>query len=88
VAALRDAIVRVAQGESVVDAEVIRTLLSRPRLDNPLDRLTEREREVLALMAEGCFNQGIGDRLFLSAKTVEGHVGAIMTKLDITESRD
>jgi DNA-binding NarL/FixJ family response regulator len=85
---LCDAIVRVARGESVVDPEVIRTLVGRPRLDNPLDRLTEREREILALMAEGWSNQGIGDRLFLSAKTVEGHVGSIMAKLQITDSRD
>lgn len=85
---LCDAIVRVARGESVVDPEVIRTLVGRPRLDNPLDRLTEREREILALMAEGWSNQGIGDRLFLSAKTVEGHVGSIMAKLPITDSRD
>jgi DNA-binding NarL/FixJ family response regulator len=88
VRALSDAIVRVARGESVVDPEVIRTLVGRARLDNPLDRLTDREREVLALMAEGWSNQGIGDRLYLSAKTVEGHVGSIMTKLQIAESRD
>jgi DNA-binding NarL/FixJ family response regulator len=88
VRALCDAIVRVARGESVVDPEVIRTLVGRPRLDNPLDRLTEREREILALMAEGWSNQGIGDRLFLSAKTVEGHVGSIMAKLQIADSRD
>ena len=87
VTALCDAIIRVARGEAVVDPEVIRTLVGRPRLDNPLDRLTDREREVLALMAEGWSNQGIGDCLFLSAKTVKGHVGAIMTKLHITESR-
>jgi DNA-binding NarL/FixJ family response regulator len=85
---LRDAILRVARGESVVDPEVIRTLVGRVRLDNPLDQLTEREREVLALMAEGWSNQGIGDRLYLSVKTVEGHIGAIMTKLHIAESRD
>jgi DNA-binding NarL/FixJ family response regulator len=88
VRALCDAIVRVARGESVVDPEVIRTLVGRPRLDNPLDRLTEREREILALMAEGWSNQGIGDRLLLSAKTVEGHVGSIMAKLQIADSRD
>jgi DNA-binding NarL/FixJ family response regulator len=88
VRALSDAIVRVARGESVVDPEVIRTLVGRVRLDNPLDRLTDREREVLALMAEGWSNQGIGDRLYLSAKTVEGHVGSIMTKLQIAGSRD
>ena len=88
VTALCDAIIRVARGESVIDPEVIRTLVARPRLDNPLNRLTDREREVLALMAEGWSNQGIGDRLFLSAKTVEGHVGSIMTKLQIADSRE
>ena len=65
---------------------------SRPwpghRLDNPLDLLSDREREVLALMAEGLSNQGISDRLYLSTKTVEGHVGSIMTKLQLTDSRD
>jgi DNA-binding NarL/FixJ family response regulator len=88
VTALCDAIIRVARGESVIDPEVIRTLVTRPRLDNPLNRLTDREREVLGLMAEGWSNQGIGDRLFLSAKTVEGHVGSIMTKLQIADSRE
>jgi DNA-binding NarL/FixJ family response regulator len=87
VTALRDAIIRIAHGEAVIDPEVIRTLVARPRLDNPLDRLTDREREVLALMAEGWSNQGIGERLFLTAKTVEGHVGSIMTKLQITDTR-
>jgi len=88
VTTLCDAIIRVARGESVTDPEVIRTLVARPRLDNPLDRLTHREREVLALMAQGWSNQGIGDRLFLSAKTVEGHVGSIMTRLRIADSRE
>src|SRR6266487_3342686 len=88
VTALCDGIIRVARGETVIDPEVIHTLVTRPRLDNPLDRLTDREHEVLALMAEGWSNQGIGDRLYLSAKTVEGHVGAIMTKLQITDSRE
>jgi DNA-binding NarL/FixJ family response regulator len=85
---LVDAITRVANGESVVDPEVIKTLVGRPRLDNPLDLLSGREREVLALMAEGLSNQGISDRLYLSTKTVEGHVGSIMTKLQLTDSRD
>jgi DNA-binding NarL/FixJ family response regulator len=86
VTALCDAIIRVARGESVIDPEVIRTLVGRPRLDNPLLRLTDREREVLALMAEGWSNQGIGERLYLSTKTIEGHVGSIMTKLQIADS--
>jgi DNA-binding NarL/FixJ family response regulator len=85
---LVDAIARVANGESVVDPEVIKTLVGRPRLHNPLHLLSDREREVLALMAEGLSNQGISDRLYLSTKTVEGHVGSIMTKLHLTESRD
>jgi len=88
VSTLCDAIIRVARGESVIDPEVIRTLVARPRLDNPLDRLTDREQEVLALMAEGWSNQGIGERLHLSTKTVEGHVGSIMTKLQISDSRE
>jgi len=85
---LCEAISRVAHGESVIDPEVIKTLVGRPRLDNPLDRLSDREREVLALMAEGLSNQGISDRLYLSTKTVEGHVGSIMTKLQLADSRD
>lgn len=88
VTALHDAMIRVARGESVIDPEVVRTLVTRPRQQNPLDRLTEREKEVLALMAEGRSNQGIGDRLHLSAKTVETHVGAIMTKLDLPDTPD
>ena len=87
-ATLSDAIARVARGEVVVDPEVVATLVARPRTDDPLARLTQREREVLALMAEGRSNQGIGERMFLSTKTVESHVGSIMTKLDLTESPD
>jgi DNA-binding NarL/FixJ family response regulator len=88
ISALHDAILRLAGGESVIDPEVVRTLVSRPRRRNPLERLTDREQEVLALMAEGRSNQGIGARLHLSAKTVETHVGAIMSKLDLPDSAD
>jgi DNA-binding NarL/FixJ family response regulator len=88
VAALHDAMVRVVHGESVIDPEIIRTLVMRPRQQNPLDRLTERERDVLALMAEGRSNHGIGERLRLSPKTVETHVGAIMAKLDLPDTVD
>lgn len=83
-----DAVRRVGAGESVIDPAVIRTLVHRPRRDNPLDRLTEREREVLALMAEGRSNRGIGERLFLSPKTVENHVGAVLSKLGLRDSPD
>lgn len=82
------AVRRVANGETVVDPAVIGTLVARQRIDNPLDRLTQRERDVLALMAEGWSNQGIGERLSLAPKTVETHVGVILAKLGLSESPD
>jgi DNA-binding NarL/FixJ family response regulator len=63
-------------------------LVNRARPESRLDELTEREREVLALMAEGRSNRGICERLFLSPKTVEAHVKHIFMKLDIDESGD
>jgi DNA-binding NarL/FixJ family response regulator len=80
---LTEAIQRIAAGGSVVDPEVISLLVDRPRHDGPISRLTAREREVLALMAEGRSNHAIGERLVLSAKTVETHVSRILTKLDL-----
>jgi DNA-binding NarL/FixJ family response regulator len=74
---------RVAGGDVVLDAELVRGLVSRRRRDDPMDRLTERERQVLALMAEGLTNAGLCAELFLSPKTVEGHVRSIFTKLDL-----
>ena len=88
IATFAESVRRVGAGESVVDPAVIRTLVRRPRRDNPLDRLTEREHEVLALMAEGRSNRGIGERLFLSPKTVENHVGAVLSKLGLGDSPD
>jgi DNA-binding NarL/FixJ family response regulator len=78
---LADAVRRVAAGESVIDPEVVARLLGRPRGHSPLDELTPREREILALMAEGRSNQGIAERLVLDQKTVEGHVTRIFSKL-------
>ena len=86
VGVLIDAVTRVAHGETVVDPEVVRTLVTRARHDNPLDRLNEREREVLGLMAEGRSNAGIGEQLFLAPKTVETYVSSILTKLDLHDS--
>jgi DNA-binding NarL/FixJ family response regulator len=83
VADLADAVRRVAAGGSVIDPEVVARLLGRPRAHSPLDELTRREREILGLMAEGLSNQGIGDRLGLEVKTVEGHVGQIFGKLGL-----
>lgn len=83
-----DAVQRVAHGEVVVDPSVVTRLLARRRSQDPLDRLTARERDVLALMAEGCSNQTIGDRLALSERTIEAHVHAIFTKLDLAPAAE
>ena len=78
-----DALDRVASGGSALDPEVVARLIDRQRADDRLAPLTPREREVLALMAEGCTNVGIGRRLFLTERTVETHVGSIMAKLGL-----
>ncbi len=78
-----DALRRVAAGGTALDPEVIRQLLTVPRPDPGLDRLTAREREILALLAEGRSNVAIADRLHLAARSVEKHVTAIFTKLDL-----
>jgi DNA-binding NarL/FixJ family response regulator len=83
-----DAIRRVAAGGSVVDPEVVAALVGRQRDSGPLDELTEREREILELMAEGRSNAGICDRLFLSPRTVESHVRTIFRKLGLDETHD
>lgn len=82
-AALVDAIIRVANGGAVIDPSVVAQLLSKQRRHDPLESLTSRERAVLALMAEGRSNQAVAARLFLSEKTVESHVGRILSKLGI-----
>jgi DNA-binding NarL/FixJ family response regulator len=78
-----DAVRRVGNGGSAIDPEVVSRLLRRQREHDPLAELTEREREVLALMAEGQSNQAISQRLHLSPKTVETHVHRIFTKLGL-----
>jgi DNA-binding NarL/FixJ family response regulator len=78
-----DALDRVASGGSALDPEVVAQLIGRQRADDRLAPLTPREREVLALMAEGCTNVGIGRRLFLTERTVETHVGSILAKLGL-----
>jgi len=78
-----EAVRRVAAGEQVMDPAIVRRLVQRRRADDPVERLSEREREVLALMAEGRSNQGIADTLVLSAKTVEAYVGSVFAKLGL-----
>lgn len=88
-AELTDAIQRVAAGGSVIDPEVIALLAGRRRDPrDPLARLTDREREVLALVAEGRSNLAIAQRLVLTPKTVETHVRSILTKLDLPDAPD
>ncbi|HEY8479508.1 MAG TPA: response regulator transcription factor [Spirillospora sp.] len=86
VESLRSALERVMHGEVVIDPDVVSRLVEARHREHELAQLTEREREVLALMAEGHSNAGIGKRLHLSARTVEDHVRAIFTKLKITSS--
>jgi DNA-binding NarL/FixJ family response regulator len=74
---------RVAAGGTVLDPEVVSQLLVRSRRRDPLDRLTDRERAVLSLMAEGCSNNAIAEALTISAGAVEKHIGNILTKLDL-----
>jgi DNA-binding NarL/FixJ family response regulator len=83
---LLDAVRRVSAGECVVDRAVVDDLLARRRRVDPLDELTSREREILALMAEGRSNQGICRTLWLSPKTVETHIRGAFAKLGIREA--
>ena len=82
VAVLTDALRRIGQGECVIDPTIVSRLLARHQ-SGPLADLTPREREILALMAEGHSNDGICRLLFLSPKTVEGHIHHIFLKLDL-----
>jgi DNA-binding NarL/FixJ family response regulator len=83
---LLDAMRRVSAGECVVDRAVVDDLLARRRRVDPIEELTSREREILALMAEGRSNQGICRTLWLSPKTVETHIRGAFAKLGIREA--
>jgi DNA-binding NarL/FixJ family response regulator len=85
-AVLVDALNRIAADECVLDPTIVARLVGKPREHSALEELTGRELEVLALMAEGRSNSGIGATLFLSPKTVETHVRHILLKLEIGET--
>jgi DNA-binding NarL/FixJ family response regulator len=83
-----DTLDRIAKGGSVVDPVLVQELVMAGRRNDPLGRLSGREREVLALMAEGRSNAGIARRLWVSEGTVEKHVRSILAKLDLPEADD
>jgi DNA-binding NarL/FixJ family response regulator len=83
---LIDAVRRVADGLSALDPDVIARLVGRKRVDSPLALLTPRERDVLALMAEGRSNTGIAERLVVTVPAIERHVTGIFSKLDLDQS--
>jgi DNA-binding NarL/FixJ family response regulator len=86
---LADAVRRVGEGGSVLDPSVVSQLVGRRRQGHdPVDDLSEREREVLALMAEGRTNRAIAERLFITERTVEKHVKSILQKLGIPASAE
>ena len=87
VAEFVDGVRRVAAGGTVLDPEVVATIMARRR-DEPIDRLTAREKEVLGLMAEGRSNTAIAAALFVSEKAVAKHINSIFTKLDLPLAAD
>jgi DNA-binding NarL/FixJ family response regulator len=88
VAILIDALRRIADGETVIDPTIVSRLVGRRRREDPLGGLTEREREVLRLVAEGLSNKPIAARLFVTERTVEAHVKQIFLKLHLNANPD
>jgi DNA-binding NarL/FixJ family response regulator len=88
IAVLVDALHRVAEGECVIDPTIVATLMQRRRPDSPLERLTDREHEILGLMAQGRSNAGIARELELSERTVESASSQLFRKLDLEPSPD
>jgi DNA-binding NarL/FixJ family response regulator len=83
---LREAVERVAAGGSVLDPEIVAQMVGRHRDEDPLDALTDREREVLGLMAEGRTNRAIAAELYVSERAIERHITSIFTKLGLPTS--
>jgi DNA-binding NarL/FixJ family response regulator len=88
IATVVDALRRIVDGETVIDPTIVSRLVGRRRRQDPLAVLSEREREVLALIAEGMSNRAIAARLFVTERTVEAHVTQIFQKLRLAESPD
>jgi DNA-binding NarL/FixJ family response regulator len=88
IATVVDALRRIVDGETVIDPTIVSRLVGRRRREDLLSRLTEREREVLGLIAEGMSNRAIAARLFVTERTVEAHVTQIFQKLGLSESAD
>jgi DNA-binding NarL/FixJ family response regulator len=88
VAVLADALRRIGEGECVIDPTIVSRLVARKQARGPLDELTERERDVLGLIAEGLSNKTIGERMYLSPKTIEAHISQIFMKLDLRPAAD
>ena len=86
VAEFIETVERITAGASVVDPSLVQELVKARRRRDPLDVLSPRERDVLALMAEGASNAGVARRIFVTEGTVEKHVRSILTKLNLPES--
>jgi DNA-binding NarL/FixJ family response regulator len=88
IAVLGDALRRIDEGECVIDPTIVSRLVHKRRRESPVDGLSDRERDVLSLIAEGRSNKAIGRDLHMSLKTVEAHVGHMFVKLGLEESPD
>jgi serine/threonine-protein kinase len=88
IAVLVDALRRIGEGETVIDPTIVARLMARRRVNDPLERLTPREREVLQLVAEGCSNRAIAQELYVTESTVEAHVKQIFSRLALDTGPD
>jgi DNA-binding NarL/FixJ family response regulator len=88
IAVVVDALRRIVDGETVIDPTIVSRLVGRRRREDPLAALTDREREVLGLIAEGMSNRAVAARLHITERTVEAHVTQVFQKLGLGESPD